>query len=182
MTFRGHREMGWSYRWQRECFVAKTGEILTGNVKNVQGTADATGDKSEDVLSTGSIITVTQTTIPQVNEDSVPSKRKWIHWAMELNGCLCGTVVTTSSDEAIQCKWAGCETQWVCQLCLWNLYRLSHWSFVQVSSSVHYRRSRDSKLGVWGVQSVKETLGVGMNEGTEENDIILPFIDMCLII
>lgn len=30
-----------------------------------------------------------------------------------LNGCLCGEVVSATSEGTIKCKFIGCETQWV---------------------------------------------------------------------
>ena len=32
---------------------------------------------------------------------------------LNLNSCLCGSVVDPSMDGVIKCKWTFCETQWV---------------------------------------------------------------------
>ena len=43
------------------------------------------------------------------------SKRKRVprKAADALNGCLCGVILNSSSNEVLECKQAGCETQWV---------------------------------------------------------------------
>jgi len=55
------------------------------------------------------------TEISEIPEDSGRSKRKRVlqRVADALNGCLCGTVLNGSSSGVLQCKQAGCETQWV---------------------------------------------------------------------
>ena len=48
-----------------------------------------------------------------VNDEAVPSKRKRVRRVVELNSCLCGMVVDSSSEDTVRCKHIGCETQWV---------------------------------------------------------------------
>jgi len=47
------------------------------------------------------------------------SKRKRVpqQLADALNGCLCGLVLDRSTNGVLECKQAGCETQWVSTLC-----------------------------------------------------------------
>jgi len=51
-------------------------------------------------------------------EESGRSKRKRVprQLADALNGCLCGLVLNRSSNGVLECKQAGCETQWVSTL------------------------------------------------------------------
>ena len=48
-----------------------------------------------------------------VIEELGHTKRKRVAWKHEVNGCLCGNVVQPSDLEAVRCKQAGCETEWV---------------------------------------------------------------------
>jgi len=52
-------------------------------------------------------------------EESGRSKRKRVprQLADALNGCLCGLVLDRSTNGVLECKQAGCETQWVSTLC-----------------------------------------------------------------
>jgi len=51
-------------------------------------------------------------------EESGQSKRKRVlrQLADALNSCLCGLVLNHSSNGVLECKQAGCETQWVSTL------------------------------------------------------------------
>ena len=48
----------------------------------------------------------------------LPTKRKRIRRAMELNGCYCGNVLSSSMAGVVECKRTGCETQWVSRILL----------------------------------------------------------------
>ena len=51
----------------------------------------------------------------EIPEESGRSKRKRVprKLADALNGCLCGQVLDSSLNGVLECKQAGCETQWV---------------------------------------------------------------------
>jgi len=51
----------------------------------------------------------------EIAEEPGRSKRKRVirRVADALNGCLCGSVLDGSTRGVLQCKQAGCETQWV---------------------------------------------------------------------
>jgi hypothetical protein len=51
----------------------------------------------------------------EIPEESGWSKRKRVphKLADTLNGCLCGQVLDSSLNGVLECKQAGCETQWV---------------------------------------------------------------------
>ena len=68
---------------------------------------------TENVGETVNCILATE--ISEIPEDSGRSKRKRVprHVADTLNGCLCGMVLNGSVRRVLQCKQAGCETQWV---------------------------------------------------------------------
>ena len=63
-------------------------------------------------------LTLTTISLSEINVSDLPTKRKRIRWAVELNGCFCGNVLTGSSSTAgvIECKRTGCETQWVSRM------------------------------------------------------------------
>jgi len=106
------------------------------------------------------------------------SKRKIVPQQAEtdaLNGCLCGLVIKPSSEGAILCKKKGCETQWVrgfmipylnlLTLIISTIYTVSLWS-------------RHPNLGF--AQPVLRLLKD--EEGSApDDDVILPYLDMCLI-
>lgn len=48
----------------------------------------------------------------------LPTKRKRIRRAVELNGCYCGNVLSSSMAGVVECKRTGCETQWVSRILL----------------------------------------------------------------
>ncbi len=55
-------------------------------------------------------------TATEPREEAGRTKRKRVprkQQADELNGCLCGDVVEPSTEGALKCKQAGCETEWV---------------------------------------------------------------------
>ena len=51
----------------------------------------------------------------EIPEESGRSKHKRVpcKLADALNGCLCGQVLNSSLNGVLECKQAGCETQWV---------------------------------------------------------------------
>jgi hypothetical protein len=51
----------------------------------------------------------------EIPEESGRSERKRVprKLADALNGCLCGQVLDSSLNGVLECKQAGCETQWV---------------------------------------------------------------------
>ena len=65
-------------------------------------------------------LTLTTVSLSEINVSDLllPTKRKRISRAVELNGCFCGNVLTGSSSMAgvIECKWIGCETQWMSRM------------------------------------------------------------------
>ena len=65
-------------------------------------------------------LTLTTVSLSEINVSDLllPTKRKIIRRAVELNGCFCGNVLTGSSSMAgvIECKRIGCETQWVSRM------------------------------------------------------------------
>ena len=65
-------------------------------------------------------LTLTTVSLSKINASDLPlpTKRKRIRRAVELNGCFCGNVLTGSSLTAgvIECKWIGCETQWMSRM------------------------------------------------------------------
>jgi len=89
-----------------------------------------------------------------------------------LNGCLCGLVVKPSSEGANLCRKKGCEIQWVCgfmipylnvlALIISTIYTASLWS-----------RHPDPRLVL---SRLKDEEG-----STPEDDVILPYLEMCLI-
>ena len=54
-------------------------------------------------------------TATKIPEESGQSKRKRVlrKPVDALDGCLCGLVLNRSMEGVLQCKQAGCETQWV---------------------------------------------------------------------
>ena len=58
-------------------------------------------------------------TATEIHEESGRSKRKRVprKLADALNGCLCRLVLNSSMEGVLQCKQAGCETQWVSTSC-----------------------------------------------------------------
>ena len=56
----------------------------------------------------------------EVPEESGRPKRRMIprQLADALNGCLCGSVLSSSLSGVVKCKQAGCEAQWVSSTCL----------------------------------------------------------------
>ena len=47
-----------------------------------------------------------------IPEESGWSKHKRVPCRVALNGCLFGVIVDSSSNGVLECKQAGCETQW----------------------------------------------------------------------
>ena len=56
-------------------------------------------------------LTLTTESLSEIND--LPTKRKRVRRAVELNGCFCGSVLSSSMAGVIECKRTGCETQWV---------------------------------------------------------------------
>ncbi|KAF8224860.1 hypothetical protein L208DRAFT_1409340 [Tricholoma matsutake] len=58
---------------------------------------------------------IAATEFQAVAEESGRSKRKRILRQLgdALNGCLCASVLDSTMDGVLNCKQAGCETQWV---------------------------------------------------------------------
>ena len=46
---------------------------------------------------------------------------------VEVDDCLCGLKVNPKDDGMIQCKWTGCETQWVCEFIFWLSWHWYDW-------------------------------------------------------
>ena len=65
-------------------------------------------------------LTLTTVSLSEINASDLPlpTKRKIIRRAVELNGCFCGNVLTGSFLMAgvMECKWIGCETQWMSRM------------------------------------------------------------------
>ena len=60
---------------------------------------------------------ICQTRNDTISSD-LPTKRKRIRRAVELNGCYCGNVLSSSVAGVVECKRTGCETQWVSMILL----------------------------------------------------------------
>jgi hypothetical protein len=70
---------------------------------------------SEEMGDTNRIVQAPMAAAEEIPEESGRSKRRRIprKHADALNGCLCGQVLDSSLNGVIECKQAGCETQWV---------------------------------------------------------------------
>ena len=68
---------------------------------------------------------ICQTRNDTISSD-LPTKRKRIRRAMELNGCYCGNVLSSSMAGVVECKRTGCETQWVSRILLFIGLNLLH--------------------------------------------------------
>ena len=63
----------------------------------------------------------------------LPTKRKRIRRAVELNGCYCGNVLSSSMAGVVECKRTGCETQCVSRILLHKV----EYILLQIHSSSH---------------------------------------------
>ena len=110
-------------------------------------------------------------------ESSGRSKQKRIPRQAEtdvLNECLCGLVVKLSSKGALLCKKKGCETQWVCDFLIQYL-TLFNLIFSTIYNVYCWNRHLNRGFARPVVSLCKE-------EGsTSEDDVILLYLDWCLI-
>jgi len=83
-----------------------------------QNTEDASSAERASILLVHNSDLLIRTGSPaetEITDESGRSKRKRIPRQMNLNGCLCGTIVkqSTAVVPVIECNRKGCETQWV---------------------------------------------------------------------
>ncbi|KAF8219823.1 hypothetical protein L208DRAFT_1337500, partial [Tricholoma matsutake] len=73
----------------------------------------------------------------EIPEESGRSKRKRVprKLADALNGCLCGQVLESSLNGVLECKQAGCETQWYHLQCVELKLEPGNWVCVACEAS-----------------------------------------------
>ena len=84
-----------------------------GNEGSLNNASDSEGmGETNHIDSEAVTVAATEIKIP---EESGRSKRRRVphKHADALNGCLCGQVLDSSLNGVLECKQAGCETQWV---------------------------------------------------------------------
>ena len=111
-------------------------------------------------------------------ESSGRSKQKRILQQAEmdaLNECLCGLVVKLSSEGALLCRKKGCKTQWVHDFLIQYL-TLPTLIFSTIYNVYRWNRHLDHGFAHPVVSLRKDKEG-----STSEDDVILLYLDWCLI-
>ena len=76
-------------------------------------TSVATGTVQVESILEETVPASTSTTEFRSEIKDLPTKRKRIIRAVDLNSCFCGSILSSSTPGVVQCKRIGCETQWV---------------------------------------------------------------------
>jgi len=98
----------------------------------------------------------------------------------DLNGCLCGLVVNPGVDSnmAIKCRQPGCETQWVCSTDY-------SWVYEDLTNNLHIVQYHLNCVGLeqpptkWVCEACEASGQV--RASARASDVILPYLDSCLI-
>ena len=104
---------------------------------------------------------------------------KWKHILRQmptLNGFLCGIVVDSQSDRVLKCRRLGCETQWVKICSEQEKLQATH-----LYSSITYIAFHWKLFHKIGFARPVRHLGQVEGQRDHDDDVILPYLDMCLI-